>query len=94
MLLTIGVLTASHLASIFEAWGRVARTLRSPGEVLPSFDEIPPPAAFIMSGGSYEALSARTVKANDSADLMRMDTEGGWHLARRAAMTHLRRTAN
>jgi hypothetical protein len=59
-------------------------------EVFPSFDEIPPPAVLIIAGDAYirtvdEAKGAGTVKADYTADLMRMDDDGGWHVARQAA---------
>lgn len=60
-------------------------------EVFPSLDETPPPPpVLIMTGDVYirtvdEVKCAGTVKADDAADLMRMDDDGGWHLAQQAA---------
>ena len=61
-------------------------------EVLPAVDQDPAPAGITMTAGIHiqtieEAINARSLRADDAADLVRMDDDGGWQMALQPALT-------
>lgn len=82
----IALLGIAVVACTMPAIVRWLRPSRPLVEVLPAVHQDPAPAGIIMTVGTRtrtldEAIDARTLKADDAADLVRMDDDGGWQPA-------------
>lgn len=79
----LGIAVAACTIPAIVRWFRPSR--RPLIEVLPAVDQDPAPAGIIMTAGTRtrtieEAIGARTLRADDAADLVRMDDDGGWQM--------------
>jgi hypothetical protein len=83
----------SVIASVMPAIVRWVRPSRPRLDVLPAVDQDPAArAGIVMTAGARSrtldnAIAARTVKADDAEDLVRMDDDGGSQMARQPALT-------
>jgi hypothetical protein len=81
-LLAVGAI-ASTLPAIVRRFGPARRRV----EVLPACDDLSPAAGLVITAGTRtrtfdQAMTARMMKRDDTADLVRMDDDGGgWHEA-------------
>ncbi len=79
----IALLGIAAVGCTMPAFARWLRTRRPLVEVLPAVDQDPaPPAGILITGGTRtrtlsDAIDRRAQKANDAADLVRMDDDGG-----------------
>lgn len=77
------------IVAIGAAMPAIVRRLRASRplvEVLPAVDDDPVPAGITLSAGTRtrtldEVIEARTRKADEAADLVRLDDDGGWQNA-------------